>query len=192
MILRLNPAHAAIVLTLAAACLTTNPAQAQTRQELASRLVQLQVRVEGPAIVEQLTANAVQPLVAVWAERLHQLPQERQASALEQLDAELDKFRASTQQAIAASLAAAAEAALTPIFMERLSEDDLKIIIAYMESPASAKMQELAADASNAWASAIIDGTRGRVETGMQVFDTEATRIVNSATAPQAGRPQGK
>lgn len=192
MILRIDRiARTALLLT--AACLVAMAAQAQqSKQELASRLAQLQVRIDGEAIAEQLADQAVQPLVAAWSERLHEMPGERQTSAAEQLDAELEKFKASARQAIGASLPAAAEAALAPIFMERLTEDDLKVVIAYMESPASGKMQALGGDASNAWAAAVVDSTRGRVETSLQAFDAAAARIVTAASPPRDGRPGQK
>ena len=81
---------------------------------------------------------------------------------------------------VEAQTAKAAEAALVPIFMEKLSEEELKQIVAYMESPASAKFQALGPDATNAWAKRIVDATKPQVENGAKNFEAAANRIVTS------------
>ena len=65
-----------------------------------------------------------------------------------------------------------------PLFVERLSEDELKTIIAYMESTASRKFQELGADAANAWAQRVVDATKDRVEADVEAFNASARKIV--------------
>ena len=71
--------------------------------------------------------------------------------------------------------------------MEKLSEDEMKTIIAYMESPASAKLQALWADATDAWAKRIIEATRSQVEAGAKTFESAANRIVCAAGGSGSG-----
>ncbi len=63
----------------------------------------------------------------------------------------------------------------------------MKTIIAYMESPASAKLQALGADATAAWAKRIIDSTRSQVEASAKTFESAADRIVKAAAGGASG-----
>ena len=173
-----------IALLFAAACAasTSALAQADTKQALALKLAQMQQKADGTTITEQLTNSAVQPLLVGWSQRLDQtVPPARQQDVRNKLDVELKKFADTTQKAIEGQVAKSAEAALVPIFMDKLTEDEMKTIIAYMESPVSAKFQALGPDASNAWAKSIIDATKATVENGAKTFEASANRIVTAA-----------
>lgn len=172
-------------LVLAGACAFATGALAQdSKQALASKLAQLQLRIDSAAMVEQLTMSAVQVPLGNWAARVDQeVPAERQEQVREQLDVELQKFADTAHKTIEARTAAAAEAALVPIYMEKLSADELKTIIAYLESPASTKLQELGAEAGNAWAQRLIEDTRAAIEKHIQDFDAAAGGIVGQPAA---------
>jgi len=119
-------------------------AQNDAKKALATKLAQLQLKTDGAAMADQLTGSAVQPIVAGWSQRLDEtVPPARQKDVRDKLDVELKKFADNTHKAVEAQVGKSAEAALVPIFMEKLSEDEMKTIIAYMESPASAKLQAL-------------------------------------------------
>jgi hypothetical protein len=172
----------AIIFAAACALSTGASAQSDSKRALAVKLAQMQQKADGAALAEQLTGSAVQPLLVGWSQRLDEsVPPARQKDVRDKLDVELKKFADSTQKTIEGQVAKAAEAALVPIFMEKLSEDELKTIIAYMESPVSAKFQALGPDASNAWAKRVIDATKPSVESGAKSFEAAANRIVTSA-----------
>ena len=159
------------------------PATAQNdgKRALATKLAQIQLKADSAALAEQLTATAVQPVLANWSQRLDEtVPPAKQKEVRDKLDVELKKYADSTQKVVEAQTAKAAEAALVPIFMEKLSEEELKQIVAYMESPASAKFQALGPDATNAWAKRIVDATKPQVENGAKNFEAAANRIVTS------------
>ena len=173
-----------IAILFAAVCAISTGANAQndSKRALAVKLAQMQQKADGEAMVEQLTATAVQPLLAGWSQRLDEtVPPARQKEVRDKLDVELKKYADSTHKVVEAQTAKAAEAALVPIFMEKLTEDELKQIVAYMESPASAKFQALGPDATNAWAKRIIDATKPQVESGAKTFEAAANRIVSSS-----------
>lgn len=175
---------------LAAACAVSAPATAQndSKRALATKLAQIQLKADSPALTEQLTATAVQPVVANWLQRLDEsVPPAKQKEVRDKLDVELKKYAESTQKAIEAQVNKAGEAALVPIFMDKLTEEDMKTIIAYLESPVSTKFQALGPEATNAWAKRVIDATRGAVETGAKNFDTAANRIVGASTGSSNG-----
>ncbi|HON30180.1 MAG TPA: DUF2059 domain-containing protein [Ottowia sp.] len=179
---------AAIILVAVCALSTGAMAQNDAKKALATKLAQLQLKTDGAAMADQLTGSAVQPIVAGWSQRLDEtVPPARQKDVRDKLDAELKKFADNTHKAVEAQVGKSAEAALVPIFMEKLSEDEMKTIIAYMESPASAKLQALGADATDAWAKRIIEATRSQVEAGAKTFESAANRIVGAAGGSGSG-----
>ena len=168
-------------------------AQNDSKRALAVKLAQMQQKADGSAMAEQLTASAVQPLLAGWSQRLDEtVPPARQKDVRDKLDVELKKFADNTHKAVEAQVGKSAEAALVPIFMEKLSEDEMKTIIAYMESPAAVKFQSLSADAGNAWAQKVIDATRPTVEANVKSFDATASKIVGVPAAAPGGAANGK
>lgn len=181
-----------------ALCAVSTGASAQdAKKALATKLAQMQAKSDGAAMANQLTADAVQLPLSTWSQRLDEsVPPARQKDVRDKLDVELKKFADNTHKAIEAQVGKAAETALVPLFMDKLSEDEMKTIIAYMESPAALKFQSLSADAGTAWAQKVIDATRATVETNVKSFDAAATKIVGvpatpPATAPASGAAAG-
>ncbi len=158
-------------------------AQNDAKRALAVKLAQIQAKADSAALASQLTDTAVGPVLANWSQRLDEsVPPAKQKEVREKLDVELKKYAESTYKTVEAQTAKSAETALVPIFMEKLSEDELKTIIAYLESPVSNKFQALGAEATNAWAKRVVDATKGSVETGAKSFDAAANRIVSAAS----------
>ena len=178
-----------LALLFVAACAASTGANAQdAKKALATKLAQMQAKTDGAAMANQLTADAVQLPLSTWSQRLDEsVPPARQKDVRDKLDVELKKFADNTHKAIDAQGSKAAEAALVPVFMDKLSEDEMKTIIAYMESPASAKLQALGADATDAWAKRIIEATRSQVEAGAKTFESAANRIVGAAGGSGSG-----
>lgn len=174
-----------------ALCAVSTGASAQdAKKTLATKLAQMQAKSDGAAMANQLTADAVQLPLSTWSQRLDEsVPPARQKDVRDKLDVELKKFADNTHKAIEAQVGKAAETALVPLFMDKLSEDEMKTIIAYMESPAALKFQGLSADAGNAWAQKVIDATRTTVETNVKSFDAAATKIVGVPATPPATAP---
>lgn len=159
--------------------LASAPALAQNKQALAAKLAQLQVQMDGEALTDQLAASAVGPLVARWSQRIEQsVPEAKQEDVVRRLDVELEKLGTGTEQAVRSQLKPAAEAVLVPLYMEKLTEDELKMVIAYLESSASQKFQSLSMEATEAWAQKIVDTTESQVKTKVDAFEASAIGIV--------------
>ena len=182
---------AALLLVAACAVSTSALAQNDAKRALATKLAQIQLKADGAAMAEQLTASAVQPVIAGWSQRLDEtVPPAKQKEVRDKLDVELKKFADNTQKSIEAQVAKSGEAAMVPVFMEKLTEDELKTIITYLESPVSAMFLALGPDATNAWAKRVVDATKPAVEGGARNFDAAATRIVGAATGASGSAPK--
>ena len=180
-----------LALLMAASFAATMPAAAQgndAKRALAQKIAKIQYDADGGAMANQLTASAVQPLIASWSQRLDEtVPPARQKDIRDKLDVELKKFADTTHKAIEGQTAKAADDALIPLLMEKLSEDEMKTIIAYLESPAAEKFQAMGGDAANAWAQKVIEATRSSVEGAAKTFDAAAGRIINAPAPSSSG-----
>jgi len=177
------------VILFAAACAVSTGALAQSdaKRDLAVKLAQIQQKADGAALAEQIANSAVQPILANWMQRLDQtVPPARRKEVTDKLDVELKKFTDTMEKIINEQVAKTSEAALVPIFMDKLSEDEMKTVIAYLESPVSAKFQALGPEASDAWAKRIIDATKPTWEASAKDFDAAANRIVSEVTGTSA------
>jgi len=178
-----------LAILFAASFMASMPAAAQNndaKRALAQKISQIQQKADSGTMAEQLTGSAVQPLIASWSERLDEsVPPARQKEVRDKLDVELKKFIETSRKAIEGQVAKAADAALVPMLMEKLSEDEMKTIIAYLESPAAAKFQALGPDATTAWAKKVVEATRAPVESAAKTFDAAASKIVG-VPAPSA------
>lgn len=176
----------ALLLTLGVGLGASVPAAAQSnsKQALAQTLAQIQVDSDGAAVEEQLIASAVQPLMAQWMQQVTQSVPEAQRDAVgTQIDNELKSYQARMQKLLQPQIAKAAKTAIAPIFAQKLSQEDLQTIVAFMQSPARAHLQALSEDASNAWFRAVVDATRAQVETDTRALDARAQKIISGAAA---------
>lgn len=180
---------------LAAACVTSTLALAQDEKTaLATKLAQIQLKSDGAAMTGRLTAEAVQVPLANWSQRLNEsVPPARQKEVRDQLDVELKKFAENTHKAIETQAGKTAEATLVPLFKEKLTEDEMRTIIAFLESPASAKFQSAAEAGNDAWLEKLFEATKTAVESNIKSFDAAATRIVGvpAGAAPKTGSGGG-
>ncbi|MGB3069771.1 MAG: DUF2059 domain-containing protein [Ottowia sp.] len=180
-----------LAILFAASFMASTPAAAQNndaKRALAQKISQIQQKADSGAMAEQLTASAVQPLIASWSERLDEtVPPARQKEVRDKLDVELKKFAETSRKSIEGQIAKSADAALVPMLMEKLSEDEMKTIIAYLESPAAAKFLALGPDATTAWAKKVVEATRPTVESAAKTFDAAATKIVGAPAPSPAG-----
>jgi hypothetical protein len=178
----------AIVFAAISALSTNALAQSDAKRALAVRLAQIQQKAESASVAELLTNNAVQPLLIGWSQRLDEtVPPARQKEVRDKLDVELKKFIESTQRTIDAQTPKSAEAALVPVFMAKLTEDEMKTIIAYLELPVAAKFQALGGDATDAWAKRVFDATKPAVESSIKSFEAAASRIVGASGGAASG-----
>ena len=152
------------------------------KKALATRLAQIQQKSDSESLAAQITGSATQPLLNAWSRKLYeQVPPAKQKEVRAKLDAELKKFTETTFSSVYEQARKTAESALVPVFMEKLSAEEMQTIITWLESPAAKKYQSLGAPASQAWIKKILDGTKSKVESGAKNFDAAAGKIVSGA-----------
>ena len=181
--LSLRSATAGCALALAALAVSA-PAQAQDamRKELATRIVNLQKAHDMDALIGQLANSATQTVVSTWLPKLDQVPQARQKAAADLLDAELKKFNEDNVRTIKNRNERVSLEVLVPAYAERFTADELRQLVAFMESPVIKKYYAANPQLANMLAQKLVDATRADVEARIKAFDTRAAQIIGTAS----------
>ena len=191
-------ARAALITTLAAAsslaCAQTAAAPAPAsaaKKELVQKLLTLQQPgFEGLArgLAEQSIAQLAQQASAVLQSRV--APEQREALAKD-VQAEFVKYGDDVGPLLRDRAIKLAPSVVGPVLEEKLSEDELKQVIAALESPGFRKYMQLAPELQRALAQKLVADTQAQVEPKLKALEQSVTKKFSAAgagaTAPAAG-----
>jgi hypothetical protein len=178
-------AFASILLALAT---LTAPVQAQTKKELATKLLQLQqpgIENIGRALAGQVAQRALQAaaqaMPRVQADKREAVGRDIQAD-VKMFHDDIEPMLRERAVKLAPTLAAAYE--------ERFSEDELKQVIAWLESPTSKKFSQLDRELGNSLAEKVVAETRPTVEAKMKALETTLAKRLGLPAGAAASAPK--
>jgi hypothetical protein len=173
--------------TFSAASQTPNT---DPKLEWATKVVALQ-QADLDGLVGQLVGTASQDIVAGWAPRFDaSVPKARQAKATEEFNAELTKFAADANKIISAKVGQTNSEALIPAYMERFSLDELRQLATFFESPVIRKYKAATPELVDVFVKKLVASTQPDIQARAKQFDAAASKIVGSAPAAPAAKPQ--
>ena len=161
-------------------------AHAQTKKELAQKIVALQQAGD-----EGVARNLVQQPASVMlqeAERVlrTQVPEDRRAAITAAVNAAAKKYMDESFPLLRERAMKLAPTAFGGPLEEKFSEDELRQIIVWMESPTSKKFQQVTGDAQTAFVQALVADARPVIDPKVAALDV-ALRAAFSASAPAGG-----
>ena len=178
------------VMALLIAVGSAGSAQAQTKKELIAKLMQLQqpgIENIGRALAGQTSQRALQAA----GQAIPRLPADKREAAAKDVQADVKKFYDDVEPILRKRATELAPATLAPVYEERFSEDELKTVIAWLESPVSKKFLQLDGEIGNTLAQKVVADTRGSVETKLKALEASlAKRLgipVSSAGSSASG-----
>ncbi|AKJ30418.1 DUF2059 domain-containing protein [Caldimonas brevitalea] len=162
------------------------PVQAQTKKELVQKLLQLQQ----PGI-EALARNiAEQPAAQLMNEAGQllktQVPEAKRQAAAKAIEADIKKYLDEATPLVRDRAVKLAPSTLGAVMEEKFSEDELKQIIAWLESPVSKKYQQSLPDLQKSLAQKLVDDTRPSVEPKIRQLQANIRKQLGIAE-PAAG-----
>lgn len=161
-------------------------AQAQTKKELITKLLQLQqTGVEN--VGRALAGQAAQQMLQAAGQAIPRMPADKREAATKDVQADVKKFYDEVEPILRKRATELAPALVTPIYEERYSEDELKVVIAWLESPVSKKFQQIGAEIENSLAQKVMADTRGTVEPRLKALQTSVAKRLGIAPPPSAG-----
>ena len=153
-----------LAVSLALASLASTAAMAQTansKTELAARVVALQQGPELDRLVAQLAGSTAQELIANWGPKLAaNVPKAKQQKASEDMNAELNKYADDAKQLIGKQVKKVSADALVPAYADRFTLEELQQIAAFFESPVMKKYQAAAPELGNVFIQKLVEASR--------------------------------
>ena len=141
-------------------------------------------------LVEQSSA----PIAQAGSQYLQtQVPEAKRESAAKAADAELKKYFDDAYPLVRDKAVQLAPGALTPLLEQNFSEDELKQLLAWINSPLSKKYQDLNPKMQTALTEKLVAETRASIEPKMRALDTNVAKALGAPTdAPAQGSAPAK
>jgi hypothetical protein len=175
----------------AAACLAQAqsplPANA-TKKELVARVLQLQ-QPGVEAMARQLTEQPAMRFMQQAGQALQRVAEDRREAMARDIEADVRKYVEETTPIVRDRAVKLAPTTIGPILEEKLTEDELRQIIAVLESPVQRKFQSLAPEMQRALGEKLVAETRGDVEGKLRALDQVVSKRLGLTPAPGASAP---
>lgn len=185
---------AAIVLATVASLAGAQGAATPAKKELVAKVLKLQQgAIEG--IGNQIAMQTTQQLMGGTAATLERMPADKREAVSKELQAELRKFYDDIAPTLRAAALKLAPETMGTAMEERFSEDELKAVIAWLESPASKKLQQASAELPPLLVQKIVAETRGSIEPKIQALQVSVGKKLGlsaPAAAASAAAPAAK
>lgn len=179
-------ASLAALATLAALVLHAPAALAQTaepsaaKKELVARVLKLQqpgVENLGRQLAEQPALQMAMPVRAAIA----RLPQDKREAVARQIEAEVQRYAEEVVPIVRDRAVALAPATLGPMIEQRFTEEELRQLIAILESPVNARYQALGNEMQRALGTKLVAETRTAVEPKFKALEQSIQNKLRAA-----------
>jgi uncharacterized protein len=174
-----------IALALALAVGAGN-ALAQTKKELVAKLLQVQqpgIENIGRALASQPSQRALQAA----GQAMQRVPADKREALGKEIQADVKKFYDDIEPLLRKRATELAPASLAPVYEEKFSEDELKTVIAWLESPVSKKFQQIDSEIAATLAQKVVTDTRGTVEPKLKALEVTLAKRLGISPPPAIG-----
>lgn len=185
----LTPLALALCLFSGAALAQTAPAAAGAKPALVAKLLKLQqpgIEALARNLAEQPAAQMLNQASVVIQARV--APEKREALSKE-IGADVKKYTDEAVPLVRNRAIQLAPSTAGKVLEERLSEDDLKQVIAMLESPAYAKYMQLSGDLNKALLEKLVADTRPTIEPKVKALEASIGKRLNAAAGAPAAAP---
>jgi hypothetical protein len=165
-------------------------AHAQTKKELVAKLLQLQQPGIENAARELASRPAMQLMQAAGAALQAQVPAEKREAAAKSMEADAKKYVDEAVPLMREQALKLAPSTYGAGLEEKFSEDELKQLIAWHESPVSRKYQQAVPELQNGFAQKLIAAAGPQLDPKIQALQQKMrSTIAAAAAAPGAAAP---
>lgn len=192
------PRAAAILLSIAAtsAFAQSTPAADATAPASAAKkeLVQRILKLQQPGIERLATAMTEDPALVLGGRASEiiaaKVPKEKQEAVAKELQGEMQKYLKDTVPLVRKSAQQLAPVTIGPMLESKFSEEELRQVVALLESPAYAKYQQLSGEMQQALQAKLVADTRSTVEPRVQALEKAVGERLNAATGTATPAPK--
>jgi uncharacterized protein len=159
----------------------------KAKKALVEKILKLQqpgIELMGRTMAEQ----PAQQLVMGARGAMNRVPEAKRETLVRELDADLKKYLDEAVPIVRNRAVALAPATLGPMLEQGFTEDELKQIIALLESPVNAKYQRVAGEMQRALGAKLIADTRSSIEPKVKALEQSVSGRLRAAM-PAASAP---
>jgi uncharacterized protein len=159
------------------------------KKELVQKVLQLQ----GPGIESvgtQLAAQTAQQVLGAAGQALQRVPGDKRELLGTEIQADVKKFFDDVAPSLRTNALKLGPTILGTALEERLNEDELKTVVAWLESPVSRKFGQLNAEVQQALMQRLVTDSRAAVDPKLKALEQTLTKRLGAA-APAAAAPSG-
>ena len=178
-------ACAALLSTVAAAAMAQG-AVSTAKKDLVQKVLTLQqAGIEGIGnVLANQTANQV---LQVAGQAIARVPAEKREALAAELQAEVKKFFDDIAPVLRASAVKNAPTTIGTELEEKFSEDELKVLIGWLESPVSKKYQQMTGELQQALGQKLVAETRPQIEPKLKALEAVMGSKLRAAAGEQGG-----
>ncbi len=164
---------------------TSTPA----KKELVQKALQLQAGgIE--AIGTQLAGQTAQQVLAAVGQALQRVPAEKRELLATEIQADVKKFFEEISPTLRTNAMKLGPTHFGNTLEDKLNEDELKTLVAWLESPVSRKYQQLTVESQQALAQKLVSESRPAIDPKLKALEQTIARrlgVTPGASAPAAG-----
>lgn len=180
----------AVVLGAAFAAQAQAPA-GPAKKDLVARILKQQ-----QAGIENIARSLVeQPAIELMGNAASALPsrvaRDKQEAVAKEIQADVQKYLAEAVPLAQARAVRIAPASVGALLEEKFSEEELKQLVAIVESPVYTRFQRMGDDMQKALADKLVAETRGTIEPKVRALEQSVARRLGVPLNGTAGAPQG-
>lgn len=163
-------------------------AQAQTKKELVAKVIQLQ-QPAVDALSASIARDTAARMMDAAGQALSGVPQDKREALGKQVQADIKAFYEDVQAKLHDSGVKIAPTTLGPLLEEKFSEDELKQIAVWLESPAAKKFQQLGGEMQSQLSRKLVEDTRPAVEPKLKALEQTLQKRFAQAAPAAASAP---
>lgn len=196
-----RPLRAALTLVLAAAVAgaatqasaqapSTAPAAASSpaKKELVQKILKLQ-QPGLEAFGTQLAAQTAGQVLQAAGQALPAVPADRREALAKEIQDEVRKFHDEIAPILRTQAVRNAPATLGAALEEKLSEEELKTLAAWLESPVSRKFQQLTGEVQQGFLQKLVGDTRAQVEPKLKALEQSIGNKLKAVDGASGAKP---
>ncbi|MEN9543329.1 MAG: hypothetical protein RLZZ598_162 [Pseudomonadota bacterium] len=159
------------------------PPSSPAKIDLAQRLVALQSNnLDG--LAHNLVETPARQMLSAAEPLIGRVPPEKREAAAKQIQADARRYVDETYPLVRKRAAELASTQLQAAIEEKFSEDELRQIVSFLESPANKKLQQTLPEISSVLAQKLVADTRPSVEPRIKALETSVAKQLGMTPNP--------
>ena len=180
-----------LILAIAAACASAQAQQTSSpaKKELVARILKIQ-QPSIDTMAQLLVQQSLGPLLEQVDNAVQRVPTEKREAVTKGIQADIRKYIDETVPLVRDRANKLAPTTVGPILEEKFTEDELKQVVAMLESPVLSKFQAAGGDIQRALTQKVVAETQPQVEKRFQTLEDSIGKRLG-LPAPAAGSSSG-